>query len=184
MSKREQRLLKVLILLVLVIVLASGAKYYTSDMKDLQRLHDEKAIEASRFQQSKSLARVFSEDKAWLDEHEPDPIEYSSAMTQFQNFISETAHANGLNYSSSPIDRIQGGDGYYRQIQATVNNVKGTQKQMIHWLCELHRPTEYRAVTSLKIVPDEQDEKSVVFSLTANLFLVEQGIVSEVSEDE
>ena len=173
MNKREKKLLGVFVSLIVLVGVSILLKKYFEEINYLKSTYEESSIKASRYEQSVKQATVIKDEKGWLTKHESAPKEYSKAMTRFQSFITESAKMNGLSYTSSTPEEVEDAGGYYRTIQSRVNNIRGTQKQLTTWLCELHKPSEFRAVTSLTIIPDEEDSNLVVCNLTVDLFLVE-----------
>jgi len=176
MNSREKKLLILFLLILTALVGTLFLKSYFEKIVLLETKFTQTKIEAERYERSKEVSFMLSADKEWLDASEPKPQEYSEAMTKFQSSVILSSKNRGLTYDSLSMLEFDDNGEHYRKIQTKLTRVRGTQEQMIQWLCDIHQPSEFRAVTSLSIIPAEKDVEQVIFSLTVDQFLIESSL--------
>lgn len=183
MNNREKKLLIALLFVVVTLGSVYGGKKLLTELNDLEKKVQVTEAKAKRYKRSVEVAEELSPEMDWIDQNEPKPIKTSAAMDDLQSFVETSLKNQGLAYNSSSVEEIPSQEGYYRRVQTEVKDVRGTEKQMKDWLCELHKPTSYRSVIALKVRPEdkniqqeleeEESEQQVIFTLTVEQYLVE-----------
>jgi len=192
MNNREKKLLIILLFTVVVLSSVYGGKKLLTELNDLEREVQVTDLKAKRYKKSAEVAGLLSEEMNWIELNEPKPIKMAAAMDELQSFVETSLKNQGLAYNSSSVEEIPSEDGFYRRVQTEVKDVRGTAQQMNDWLCELHKPTNYRSVIALKIRPEdkniqqesdevEESEQQVIFTLTVEQYLLILKIISILS---
>lgn len=107
----------------------------------------------------KNLAERESKERemAWLAKVEPEPQDGGAVQSQLESFVTNQARAAGLTVDRPKILPNDESGLYYHQaifeIKAT-----GQESGLYRWLVQLQDPNSLRAVTSLRLSPNREDD--------------------------
>jgi hypothetical protein len=160
MNQRERNLLILLGTALFVVANLAGYKWLVGyrDSVGKQTKEYEATIEVARF--AREQADAVSGEVDWLAGNMPEEKEGELMQTQLQSFVSGRASAAGLGVSKEDIQE-NATDGVYFERARFRINVSGTEQALYGWLTEIHSPKDFRAVTSLRLSPNREDDTKI-----------------------
>jgi hypothetical protein len=175
MSSREKRLLLFLSIAGFIVLNLFGYKQYDAKCEDFRR---EKAAATQALRDAK-LFRDSSQHVAaemdWLAAHEPPQ---SAAAQDIQNTLQQLAVKEAEKFGLEvkrqklmPADETQGNHYNRAKVEFVVN---GKEDALYKWLDSLHSPDQLRAVTSLRLSPDRDDDTKIDCTVVVDQWFVPQ----------
>lgn len=160
MNARERNLLILLGTALFVVANLIGFNWLKGYRATVEKQSKEYAatIEVARF--AGEQADAVSSEVDWLAENMAEEKEGELMQTQLQSFVSGRATAAGLSVSKEDIQE-NATDGVYFERARFRINVSGTEQALYRWLTELHSPKDFRAVTSLRLSPNREDDTKI-----------------------
>lgn len=165
MSPREKNLLISFSAAGFLLVNFLGFKYFTDyrDTIDRERKKAQSELDvADRFLDSRDQVQG---EMDWLAAHEPQPTTIQDAQTNLQQLAEKEARNRGLTIKSQTLLKGYTEGAYYHRAQVNFT-VTGTEQALYGWIDRLHIPTEFRAVTSLELAPNKEDDTKIDAKLT------------------
>jgi hypothetical protein len=103
-----------------------------------------------------------TDEMNWLAEHEPEPAEEQTVQTNLRQFAATEAENGGLVIKPSGQKDLgidKSGLRYHRaKFEFTVT---GTELAFYAWVAKLQIPTEFRAVTYMRLLPSHDSETKI-----------------------
>jgi hypothetical protein len=172
MNTREKRLLILFGVVIFAVLNFYGYSLYSQKMNSLELeigsegneilgkpatgLIGEIALAEQNLAERESKER----EMAWLAENEPDPEEGGAVQSRLESFVTNQARAAGLTTDRPKILPNDTEGVYYHkaifEIKAT-----GMEDGLYRWLIQLHDPSSFRAVTSLRLSPNREDDTQI-----------------------
>lgn len=172
MNTREKRLLILFGVVIFAVLNFYGYSLYSAKMKALDQeigtkgneilgkpatgLIGEIAIAEQNLAERESRER----EMAWLSENEPEPEEGGAVQSKLESFVTNQASASGLTTDRPKILPNDTEGSYYHkaifEIKAT-----GMEQGLYNWLVRLHDPSSFRAVSSLRLSPNREDDTKI-----------------------
>ncbi len=169
MKTREKRLLILFGVVIFAMLNVYGYSIYTQKMQALDvQIGDEGNVNLGKdptgligeiSKAEKNLAERESKERemAWLAEVEPEPQEGGAVQSNLQQFVTNQAGAAGLTTDRPKIlPNDETGLYYHRAIFEI--KVTGREDGLYRWLVQLQDPKSLRAVTSLRLNPNREDD--------------------------
>lgn len=157
MSKREKTLLAILLTAFMVMLVLFGYKWISTKKSVLQAEIQQLENDLDVADEAKEARSRVAAEEQWLNEHLPEPKEAKLAPSKLESFITAEANRAGLTVK---IPRIleNDTDGIYFERARFRITVTGRETSLWSWLVKLHSPTEFRAVTQLRLSPNREDD--------------------------
>ncbi|MDB9741338.1 hypothetical protein OAB00_00645 [Akkermansiaceae bacterium] len=179
MTKSEKKLLSILILLISLLLAVYVFTFIFNKKAELTQKRDLLKLESSNAKISLATREALDEQIQWLDELEPEPVDYNTATNEFQKFIASSSEPFGFKLIKDKVDTVTP-SGHYRKVLAELE-AKVTEEQLLKWLLALHAPKEFRAVTNLKLLPDGKEEDQIIAQVSVIKWVVEN---KKIEKDE
>jgi hypothetical protein len=96
----------------------------------------------------------------WLAEHEPAPAAEQDVQSKLQSLVEREARSRGLTLKPGkylPTDKT---GPHYHRVKYEIP-VSGTEQSLYAWLDRLQIPSEFRAVTFLRLSPNREDDTKI-----------------------
>lgn len=100
---------------------------------------------------------VFMQEIDWLDDHTPEPKEGELVPSQLENFVTTEATRAGLTVLRPKIHDNDEGGVHFNRARFEIG-VSGNEAALYRWLVRLHSPRDFRAITSLRLSPNREDD--------------------------
>jgi len=156
MTKKEKSLLGVFLGMIVVMAVLFGVNFYLQERNEMIAKRDRLKAESVSAEQSEALHVLYAEDKEWLEQDLPEPIEYNVAQSEFLSMVEKLPKKHKLvNDVTEPRGKDEAGS-FTRVIMET--RAKGSQKDVVQWLKELHKPRSFQIISSLTIKRDAKDD--------------------------
>lgn len=162
MSSREKKLLIFFAVAGFIVLNFFGANQlfaYQARIKADRQAAESELKTAEVFVESKDQVM---DEMNWLAEHEPEPDEDQLVQTKLQQLAESEARNGGLTIKTGgqkllPTDKT--GPNYHRaKVEFTVT---GTEQALYSWIAKLQVPTQFRAVTFLRLQPNREDDTKI-----------------------
>jgi len=166
MNKRERLLLGLILFLAFAMLhLWLGQKY----MDELQTIRAKKTqLEADRklYSSSPAIAATIENEVEWLRQNKPTPSTIQETQSKLQEYITTSSEKIGFEtYGQKPIE-LDVTDGTFEKVKMQVS-ARATEKELYQWIIDIHKPSEFRAVTYLRLTPDKNDLTQVITTIAA-----------------
>ena len=174
MSAREKRLLIFFSIAGFIIIHLLGYKFYEAKRSDVQRAKNtarQALADAKMFRDSSQ--RVAGE-MDWLAGHEPPPAAAQDVQNTLQKYAEEGATRQSLTIKRQkllPATENPGSRYNRAKIEFVVN---GKEDALYRWLDSLHSPDQFRALTSLRLSPDREDDTKIDCTVVVDQWFVPQ----------
>jgi hypothetical protein len=169
MKTREKRLLILFGLVLFAMLNVYGYSLYTEKMKTLDSQIGDEGNEIlgrpatgliGEIQQAEdNLAERDSKERemAWLAKTEPAPQDGGAVQSALQQFVTQQATAMGLETDRPKIlPNDESGVHFHRAIFEI--KVTGKESGLYRWLVQIQDPNALRAVTSMRLNPNREDD--------------------------
>ncbi len=186
MNEREKRLVILLGGTALVIViLALWFKVY-EPMKNKAR----KQIIASEATLKNAnifleMRDQYADEIDWLEKHQPKTAPRQDIEASLQRFAQTEALRNGLKAKPRGqriLPSIQDPALTYGRARVE-QNVTGREDALYRWLYRLHSPSEFRAITNLKLTPDREDDTLIDCKVVIEEWFINQDPMAEANPE-
>lgn len=158
MSPREKNLLFALVAMAFVAVNFMGYRVWYQPRLEAMETAARAAQRETDFNNVEVQSLEFiTSDQAWLATHEPEPASIGRMKTTIQQLAQNEALRAGLTEKrvSFGDDVIDPGLNYHRSRFRI--EVSGDEAAIYRWLDKLHNPSEFRAVTFVRLSPQATD---------------------------
>lgn len=179
MSAREKRLLNMLLIVGFVLVnLAAYKMFYVVRLKSaMGRATTAESMVEVAVTRSETMD-LYEKEMKWLEKVEPKPSTVQDTQTRLQQLVSREAQLNQLTVKRQKLQPsvVDPGLIYHRaRIEFEVN---GMEASLYRWLERLHSPTEFRAITFMRMNPQKDDDTKIDCQV-----IVEQWFVPGTGEE-
>lgn len=157
MSNREKKLLTFLLVALAVVVALFGYKWITAKKAALRAEIERHELTLDVAAAAEEARGQIAEEEQWLENHLPEPKEAELAPSALQTFVTTEANRAGLTVKSVRILE-NNHDGVYFVRARFLISVTGREASLWRWLVSLHNPNEFRAVTTLLLSPNREDD--------------------------
>lgn len=158
MSSRERNLLILLVTMAFLAVNFLGYKMWYAPKLALMRA-DKQAAEdiAESNEVTGSHLDTFETEIRWLSDHEPKPSSLGQMKARIQQLAENEAKRAQLKIKDEDFgdDVIDPGLNYHRARYDI--EVNGSEASIHRWLDRLHKPSEFRVVTFIRLKPQRDD---------------------------
>ncbi|WP_395749808.1 hypothetical protein [Prosthecobacter sp.] len=168
MKASERRLLTILVVLALVAGSAILCQFLLGKQRLIERREETlslRQVEADAMLADKDLWHA---RQTWLQSAQPSMTSESQASNELLDTLVAAAAKNDLVVQKralqEPVTRP-----FYREVGVSLT-LKGQFPAMFRWLHEMLDPAEFRAISFLKIIPDEADKSAVVCTVHFSRF--------------
>lgn len=100
------------------------------------------------------------DDVTWLEENQPEPKEGELAPSKLENLVTQAATQAGLSVNRPKILPNIEDVGFYDRARFQVS-VSGQETGLYRWLVQMHSPKDFRAVTSIRLSPNREDDTKI-----------------------
>lgn len=173
MSNREKNLLIFFAVAGFIVLNLLGFKYFSTYQSKIKRERQEAQAELQRAEMFLDSRDQVEDEMNWLADHEPQPDEDQLVQTKLQQLAESEARNAGLSIKTGgqkllPTDKS--GRHYHRaKVEFTVN---GSEQALYSWIGKLQVPTEFRAVTFLRLMPNKEDDTKIDATLIIEQWFV------------
>jgi len=113
------------------------------------------------------------DEMKWMSEHEPEPSEDQLVQTNLQQLAESEARNGGLTIKTGgqkllPTDKS---GAYYHRAKVEFT-VTGSESSLYSWIAKLQVPTQFRAVTFLRLQPNREDDTKIDATLIIEQWFV------------
>lgn len=173
MSSREKKLLIFFAVAGFIVLNLFGANRffaYQAKVKADRQVAENELRTAEVFVESKDQVM---DEMNWLADHEPEPAEDQVVQTNLQQLAESEARSGGLTIKTGgqkllPTDKS--GTHYHRaKVEFTVT---GSEQSLYSWIAKLQVPTQFRAVTFLRLQPNREDDTKIDATLIIEQWFV------------
>lgn len=161
MNQREQRLLAVFLLVIVITVTWLG---WTRLDAEKQRMREEAKVLNTETTNNQNYLDAFSAEltgaKAWMNDRLGQPVSSQEADARLLNAIQESARSASLSLVNTKfLPPLERGNLRLSRYSATVT---GSESTIYPWLAGFHNPDKLRCISGLTIKPDKEDETIVI----------------------
>lgn len=175
MSPREKRLLAFLAIAGFLVLNFVGFKMLTDYRAKIQLARTKAESELKLADQFLASQEKVQEEMDWLAEHEPKPVAKQDALTNLQQLVEREARTRGLVIKQQKM-LASDETGFYHRAKVEFS-VSGTEQALYAWIDRLQIPTEFRAVTSMVLLPNKEDDTKIDARL-----IIEQWFIPQSNE--
>jgi hypothetical protein len=168
MKPSERRLLTVLVVLALV---AGGAIISQSLLRKqhlIQRREESLALRQVEADAMLADKELWQARQGWLQSSQPSMSSENQASEELLETLLGAAAKNDLVVQKKQLHETVTRP-FYREVGVTLT-LKGQLPAMFRWLHEMLDPASFRAVSGLKITPDEADKSAVICTVHFSRF--------------
>lgn len=160
MSPREKNLLILFAAAGFFILNLLGFKFFTAQRQAVDAKRKDAEIKLANAENFRSMSAELANDMTWLADHEPEPAAYQDVQSALQQFGQREAVSAGLTVKTQrPLDTDTSGAQYHRvKVQF---NLTGPEQSLYRWFDKLNVPSEFRAVTLIRLSPDREDDTKI-----------------------
>ena len=162
MSKREQNLLTILLLTLVVVgfLFVYDRVYKPRYLKAEQKLSTaEQQIETAKV--VAETQELIIEEQNWMSKYEPEPVSQQSAQGALQNFCDKEAKRYSMEVLSETLSPPVVTEGaFYHRTQIDLK-VLGDEKSFYAWITSLDNPQLFQCVTYLELYPNKADDTKI-----------------------
>jgi len=109
----------------------------------------------------------------WLLDHEPEPASGPDVQARLQQFADREAQTLNLTVRPNTTKLLTTDSSGVHFNRAKVEfSVTGTEQALYAWIAKLQSPTEFRAVTSLRLMPNHDDDTKIDATLIIEQWFV------------
>lgn len=181
MSSREKKLLIFFLTAIFAVVNMFGFQWLQTKRQAVQveiGAHEAILADADAAQKSRE---VIVQEIDWLEDNTPEAKEGELVPSQLQNFVTTEATRAGLTV-------VLGGEKIHDNDETGVHfnrarfeiKVSGNEAALYRWLVRLHSPRDFRAITSLLLNPNREDDTLIDARVQVEQWFVP--ILAELSE--
>ncbi len=159
MNRREKILLSALS----AIAIGSGLFYvgasYVKRVQALEAKITELEFTREAYSQADDVAEILMEERAWIKKNEEGEQTYQDAQSALQRLVEKYSKDLGLETSGLRLIASEDEDIWEEEHQPVELEItiKGAEEKVYRWLVNVHQPSQYRALTSLKMSPDKNE---------------------------
>lgn len=160
MTKREKRLGGILLVAALIVGHVWGVGKFLEFRQEL-------VGRQSKARQSIADGEMFAtqreqrqDEMDWLADHKPEEKERQNAETSLEELASREASRQGLEIKKRRFLSAEESGAYYHRVRAEYM-ISGTEASLYRWLDQMQVPDQFRAITSLRLAPQRDDETKV-----------------------
>jgi len=182
MSDREKKLVLIFGLAAFVLINVFGIARFRQyrDKAHQDMIAAQKGIETA--QNLRDIYDERADEIDWMADHRPEPKARQTVETELEQFATKEAQAASLTIASNGgkgkfLESLE--TGYFHRARVEYTKVSGSEQALYHWLSRLRSPDDFRAVTFLRLKPDEKDDTQIDAQIT-----VEQWFIPETGEAE
>lgn len=175
MSAREKRLLIFFSIAGFLILNLVGFNYYKSKHAEILRAKNSASqalLDAKMFRDSRQQVAA---EMDWLAAHEPpQPAAAQDVQNTLQQFAVKEAERMGLAVKRQkllPADETKGNHYNRAKVEFLVN---GKEDALYKWLDSLRSPDQLRAVTSMRLSPDREDDTKIDCTVVVDQWFIPQ----------
>ncbi|MFD0894788.1 hypothetical protein KBB96_04775 [Luteolibacter ambystomatis] len=107
----------------------------------------------------------------WLSQYEPKPQEEQDVQSALQQLVEREATSRGLTIKSQKLLPTDTNQKHYHRAKVEFK-VSGTEENLYKWIGRLQIPSEFRAVTKIRLVPETSDDTRIEAVLTIEQWFV------------
>jgi hypothetical protein len=116
-----------------------------------------------------------ADDQAWLVNNEPEPTTVGTMQTRIQQLAENEALRAGLTVKRKSFgDEVVDPSLNYHRARFQIE-VNGREEAIYRWLDRLHRPSEFRAVTYVRLSPQRNDATKADCEIYLDQWFVPRG---------
>ncbi|MCF7731886.1 MAG: hypothetical protein K9N23_09365 [Akkermansiaceae bacterium] len=160
MSPREKKLLIFFALAGFLIVNILGFKLFAATKAGIIKRHDKAVQELIVAENIADLTDEELPQMDWLDAHEPKPSFFETVQTSLQETAYKEATNTGLEVKKQDILPTDQSPAYYHRVKVKFT-VNGTEQAFYNWCARINDPTKLRAVTSIVLSPNKEDDSKI-----------------------
>jgi len=162
MSKREQNLLSLLLLVaVLAGALLTYNRFYIPSLKNAQRQLEEAQQKIALAESYQSTADLLQDEQDWLARYEPNETTQQAAQSALQARCERLAQSSSLTIKTqTPREPIAIDGRHYHRARMDMT-VSGMEANFYRWITELNDPTKFNKVTFARIYPKKDDDTQI-----------------------
>ncbi len=172
MTKREKRMLISIVGLLILFLHIWGVNFYLTALEKKKEANRALRIKAELYQSSHQVRQQIESEAQWLANHEPSPQKFGDTEVQLLNLLQNKGKQFGV-FTEKPRFLRQNIDaGKYRKARIEIS-ATATEDKIYKWILSIHKPSEFRAVTVLKISSNHKDKTQIHCTLVAEQWLIE-----------
>ncbi|WP_395735571.1 hypothetical protein [Prosthecobacter sp.] len=168
MKPSERRLLTILVVLALVAGSAILSQFLLRKQHLIERREESLALRQLEADGMLADKDLWHARQNWLQSTQPSMTSESQASNELLDTLVTAATKNDLVVQKralqEPVTRP-----FYREVGVSLT-LKGQLPAMFRWLHEMLEPSKFRAISVLKITPDEADKSAVVCTVIFSRF--------------
>jgi hypothetical protein len=149
MTRSEQRLLTVFLVLLIVVANLLGWSFALGKRKTLSSKLVELRAEEKAAAQWVAERKMWEERRAWLDQHQPKMTSDSEANAELLNFLQSSARKQNITIVEQAL-RETSGTPQYREVSAGLK-VTGSLDSIVRWLVELQQPDKFYVIKNFSL---------------------------------
>lgn len=160
MSPREKNLLILFATAGFFILNLLGFKFYSAQRQSVDSKRKDAELKLANAENFRTMSGEVASEMDWLAQHEPEPAAYQDVQSALQQFGEREALAAGLTIKNQrPLDTDTSGTQFHRvKVQF---NLLGPEQSLYRWFDRINVPSEFRAVTLIRLSPDREDETKI-----------------------
>jgi uncharacterized iron-regulated membrane protein len=157
MSSREKRYLIFFAAAGFILLNVFGFRLLTDQRDTVRRDRESAARQLDQARMISTKREEVAGEMDWLDEHQPEPAAEQDVQSALQGLVEREARSRGLTLKPGkylPTDKT---GVHYHRVKYEIP-VSGSEQSLYSWLDRLQVPTEFRAVTFLRVSPNREDD--------------------------
>jgi hypothetical protein len=157
MSSREKNLLMFFAVAGFFILNLLGFKYYTAQRQSVDSKRKDAELKLANAENFRTMSSELSADMEWLAANEPEPAAFQDVQSRLQQFGEQEAATARLTIKKQqPLETDTTGAFFHRaKFQF---NLVGSEQGLYQWFDRINVPSEFRAVTLIRLGPDREDD--------------------------
>lgn len=184
MSDREKKLVLIFGLAAFVLINVFGVSRFRQ-YRD--KVHQEMITAEKGIATAEGLREIYNEradEIEWMADHRPEPKARQIVQTELEQFATKEAQTAGLTIAGSGKGTFKEGDetGFFHRAKVEYTKVSGSEMALYHWLDRLRSPEDFRAVTFLRLKPDEKDDTQIDAQVTVEQWFIPESAQGDEEE--
>lgn len=173
MSSREKRLLIFFAVAGFIILNFLGFRLLNSKRDEILRDRETAKINLEQAQQFLDSKEQVSGEMKWLEEHEPKPAAEQDVQTSLQQIVEREAKSRSLTIKPGGKYLPTQHGTHYGRVKFELS-VTGTEQALYSWIDRLQVPSEFRAVTFIRLSPNREDDTRIDATLVVEEWFIPQ----------
>lgn len=176
MNAREKRLVILMGLVGFLFLNLYAVRWYRQKRESVTRERDQAELTLQNARSFLEMKEQFADEIDWVAKYEPAPAAVQEIDSALQKFSQEEALKAGLTVKRQKPQTAEKPEGASFHRARIEFQVTGTEAALYQWLDKLQSPQQFRAVTSLRLTPERDDDTKIDCTVIIEQWFVPQPV--------